>query len=112
MSLVDSSADLLPPDKADESRILQAGFRLLEVLAGRMGGARPEVTLQLGAAEWAALEAETRRIYRPHAAYKYTPHPEGIGAVRWVRRAAPAVATDPLCKECGGIDCDSQECSA
>lgn len=91
-----SLADMLPPDKADQSRVLQAGFALCEALARRSPDGKAEVTVTLDAAGWAALEAETRRPYRAHAAYKYTPHPEGCGAVRWVR-AEPVAATSCTC---------------
>jgi hypothetical protein len=81
-----SLADMLPPDKADRSGILQAGFALVEALSSRCPTAGPmTVTVTLDAAGWTALEAETRRPYRGHAAYKYTPAPSGAGAVRWVK---------------------------
>lgn len=84
-----SLADMLPPDKSDSSGILQAGYALVEALARRAPTASPlEATVTLGPAAWAALEAETRRPYRGHATYKYTPHPGGAGAVRW-ERAGP-----------------------
>lgn len=86
-----SLADMLPPDKADESRILQAAFALVASLARRTPSGRAEVTVTLDAEGWAALEAERRRYLRPHASYVYAPHPEGAGAVRLVRAQGDAV---------------------
>lgn len=82
-----SLADMLPPDKADESRILQAAFQLVAALAKRTPSGKAEVTVALDAEGWAALEAERRRYLRPHASYVYAPHPEGAGAVRLVRES-------------------------
>lgn len=98
-----SLADLLPPDKSDSSGILQAGYALVEALARRAPTAGPlEVTVTLGPAAWAALEAETRRPYRGRAAYKYTPHPGGAGAARWVRQGAAE-----HCEGCSEPNCDA-----
>jgi hypothetical protein len=95
-----SLADMLPPDKADQSGILQAGFALVEALSRRAPSAGPiTVTVTLDAAGWGALEAETRRPYRGHAAYKYTPAPSGAGAVRWKRRAPGDLGEAPLLPE-------------
>ena len=86
-----SLADMLPPDRADESRILQAAFALVAALAKRTPDGRADVTVTLDAAGWAALEAERRRYLRPHASYVYAPHPDGAGAVRLVRGEPPPV---------------------
>lgn len=83
-----SLADMLPPDKADESRILQAAFALVAALARRTPSGKAEVTVTLDAEGWTALEAERRRYLRPHASYVYAPHPEGAGAVRLVKQGA------------------------
>lgn len=97
-----SLADMLPPDKADQSGILQAAFTLVAALAKRTPEGRAEVTVTLDAVGWAALEAETRRPYRGHASYKYTPHPEGAGAVRWVREGVKE-----HCEGCSEPNCDA-----
>jgi len=92
-----SLADMLPPDKADQSGILQAGYALVEALSRRAPSAGPiTITVTLDAAAWGALETETRRPYRGRAAYKYTPAPSGAGAVRWVRVNSGASAVVSL----------------
>jgi len=80
-----SLADMLPPDKADASRILGAAHELVAAVARRTPDGRAEVTVSLDADGWRALEAERRRYLRPHASYVYAPHPDGAGAARLVR---------------------------
>lgn len=77
--------DILPPDRADSSRILGAAQELVAALARRTPDGTARVTVRLGPAEWRALEAETRRPYRPHAKSTYVAHPEGCGAVTFER---------------------------
>lgn len=117
--------DIAPPDKADSSPILQAAYELCAAVARRTRGGKAEVTVLLGEAEWAALEAETRRQYRPHASEKYAPHPGGAGAVRFRRvdvsdytvRAKPLTAANVFvsgagsaagpCKHAGAIESET-----
>jgi hypothetical protein len=87
VSLLD---DVLPAQRYDETSVTNACRSLLQALTSPGAKEQPRLTVELGADEWRALEAQFRRPFRPHSSSKLLPV-EGVGWVEFRRAKVEAV---------------------